>query len=123
MYDDFFNSATNSSFFNTSTRRGLHTSYGYGLGSGSSPSGLKNILPRLWDALSSPGRKGKSKAKRNDSSCYFEGYSYEDVPPLDGEEGELIDDEACLIEVTDVVAVTGIGESFELMSGFVTHFL
>jgi F-box and WD-40 domain protein 1/11 len=33
-------------------------------------------------------------------------YSYDDLLPLDGEEGELIDDEACFI---DVHVVTGIG--------------
>lgn len=79
--------------------------------SGSSPSSLKNVLPRLWDAISSPGRKGKGKASRSDSSFDFEGCSYGDLPPLDGEEGELIDDEACLIDVIDVRAVTGMGES------------
>ena len=48
-------------------------------------------------------------------SVNFDASSYGDLPPLDGEEGELIDDEACLIDVLDVRAVTGIGEfSFEL---------
>lgn len=32
---------------------------------------------------------------------------YMTMPPLDGEEGELIDDEACFI---DVRAVTGVGK-------------
>ena len=110
MYDDFLSAAHNSSFFATPNRRGLYSSNSYGPTSGSPPNGLKNILPRLWDALSSPGRRGKGKASRNDSTFDLEGYSYEDLPPLDGEEGELIDDEACLIELTDVRAVTGIGE-------------
>lgn len=57
----------------------------------------KGLLPRIWDALSSPGKKGKGKSKRT--------YSFDDLP-LDGEEGELIDDEACFIYVT---AVTGTG--------------
>ncbi|KAF7978763.1 hypothetical protein HWV62_44794 [Athelia sp. TMB] len=77
--------------------------------SGSPPNGLKNILPRLWDAISSPpSKKGKGRAGKGDFS-FEEGYSYEDLPPLDGEEGELIDDEACLIDQSDnVIAVTGI---------------
>jgi F-box and WD-40 domain protein 1/11 len=110
MYDDFFNAAPNSSFFTTPTRRGLYSSASYGSASGSPPSGLKSILPKLWDALSSPGRKGKGRASRNNSSFDFEGCNCEDLPPLDGEEGELIDDEACLIEVIDIRAVTGVGE-------------
>lgn len=116
MYDNTFGTAPNSSFFNTPTRRALHSGGSYGLVSGSPSGNLKNILPRLWDALSSPGRKGKSRASRNGSIFEFEGYSYENMPPLDGEEGELIDDEACLIDVIDIRAVTGIGENFELMS-------
>ncbi|PPQ92517.1 hypothetical protein CVT25_010350 [Psilocybe cyanescens] len=133
---------------------------------------LKSFLPRLWDALSSPGRtmlglssanatsppispnssrtpspsamprrqvnqswytpnaatsgrnspvywtpgsankgKGKSRAtsfflgrngSRNDLSEYI---NYSELPPLDGEEGELIDDEACFI---DARAIHGI---------------
>jgi len=131
---------------------------------------LKSLLPRLWDALSSPGRmmlngntisppssasssrtaspsasprrlpgqswyasntsmggrqspvywntssgskaKGKAKAganlsSRNGNASPREHINYLELPPLDGEEGELIDDEACFI---DVRAVTGIGE-------------
>ena len=78
---------------------------------GSSPNNFKTILPRLWDVLSSPGRKGKGKSKSGNTNFDFDGFSYEDLPPLDGEEGELIDDEACIIDVLDVRAVTGIGES------------
>ncbi|KAH9474789.1 F-box/WD repeat-containing protein pof11 [Psilocybe cubensis] len=133
---------------------------------------LKSFLPRIWDALSTPGRtmfglssanatspsvsppssrapspsamprrhvnqswytpnaatsgrnspvywtpgsanKGKGKSRtpnffssrngsRNDLSEYID---YSELPPLDGEEGELIDDEACFI---DVRAVHGI---------------
>ncbi|KAH9947822.1 WD40 repeat-like protein [Amylocystis lapponica] len=74
------------------------------------------ILPRIWDALrdGSPGRKGKRRAVFPSSSSWREaGYvddgddsvDYATMLPLDGEEGELIDDEACFI---DVRAVTGI---------------
>lgn len=108
------------------------------LGMGNSNNGttpLKSIFPRIWDALSSPGRNftpspsppstptpparyntyGKGKAPSFDYQVYSPaGYiDYSDLPPLDGEEGELIaiDDEACFINAT---AVTGIGESVAL---------
>jgi F-box and WD-40 domain protein 1/11 len=62
---------------------------------------LKSLLPRLWDALSSPARKGKGKYRYSG----FEYDAYGELQPLDGEEGELVDDEACFI---DVRAVTGV---------------
>ncbi|KAF9463272.1 WD40-repeat-containing domain protein [Collybia nuda] len=90
---------------------------------------FKSILPRIWDALSSPGRgfspspsppttpsppstryntftKGKGVVfDYNPPPARYVDYS--DLAPLDGEEGELIaiDDEACFI---DIRAVTGI---------------
>ena len=64
-----------------------------------SPSKLaKGLFPRIWDALSSPVKKSKRKAQ-----------IYDDDYPLDGEEGELVDDEACFI---DVSTMTGIGAYF-----------
>lgn len=45
----------------------------------------RGFIPRLWDAL----RRSKHKSSR-----YID-----DGQPLDGEEGELIDDEACFIDV------------------------
>ena len=110
-----------------------------------SPHSLRTLLPRIWEALSSPGkslfpsvtspsscfapsppflpsspftangtsprRKGKGKAKLLgpdwDSDVESPFIDYSELAPLDGEEGELIDDEACFI---DVRAVTGIGE-------------
>lgn len=111
---------------------------------------LRTILPRIWEALSAPGKslfpivtspsscpissvaapcclstrqlstnsgtfprwKGKGKAKSitpdwesEDSDGHLIDYS--ELAPLDGEEGELIDDEACFI---DIRAVTGVGE-------------
>jgi len=64
----------------------------------------KGLLPRLLGALSSPGKKGKGKA--------LPAYDYFDGLPLDGEEGELID-EACYI---DISPSTGIGMSTSCMS-------
>ncbi|GJE93406.1 F-box/WD repeat-containing protein [Phanerochaete sordida] len=71
-----------------------------------------NLLPRLWEVLreSSPAKKGKRRfdAATQDLWGEFDGSGYIDyakLPPLDGEEGELIDDEACFI---DVRAVTGL---------------
>lgn len=72
------------------------------------------LLPRLWDAFreSSPGKKGKRRMEEATSSVWNDQdgacVDYANLPPLDGEEGELIDDEACFI---DVRVVTGIGES------------
>lgn len=110
--------ATVSSFFTPS--RGRNTIYGstYGLTHtvGCRPpliscKSRKTLLPRLWDAISSPGRKSKGKAAAVDQYFLGGGYSYADLQPLDGEEGELIDDEACFIDGT---TVTGIGMLREL---------
>jgi hypothetical protein len=65
---------------------------------------IRSILPRLWDALSSPVRR----RTRFGFDYVYPDFDYADLLPLDGEEGELIDDEACFI---DVRAVTGIGTS------------
>jgi F-box and WD-40 domain protein 1/11 len=104
MTDIFGSTTPNCTFFSSPTRP-MSNSPSYPTNNGSpyhTPPRvpLKSILPRLWDALSSPARKGKSK-------CRNPGYEYNalgELQPLDGEEGELIDDEACFI---DVRAVTG----------------
>ncbi|EIM87287.1 WD40 repeat-like protein [Stereum hirsutum FP-91666 SS1] len=104
--------ATVSSFFTPS--RGRNTLYGstYGLTHtvGCRPpltscKSRKTLLPRLWDAISSPGRKSKGKAAAVDQYFLGGGYSYADLQPLDGEEGELIDDEACFIDGTTVTGI------------------
>ncbi|QRV98948.1 WD40 repeat protein [Ceratobasidium sp. AG-Ba] len=54
----------------------------------------RGLLPRLLEMITTPkSRKGKSRVV----------YEYADgeLLPLDGEEGELIDDEACFLEVGD----------------------
>lgn len=71
------------------------------------------LLPRIWEVLreSSPSKKGKRRLDLpTDLWNEFgsDGYiDYANLPPLDGEEGELIDDEACFI---DVRSVSGLGE-------------
>ncbi|THH30480.1 hypothetical protein EUX98_g3691 [Antrodiella citrinella] len=82
-----------------------------------SPSPVKaskslGLLPKIWDALrdSSPTKRGKRRFENISSSFWSELdidgiVDYASLPPLDGEEGELIDDEACFI---DVRAVTGL---------------
>ena len=72
------------------------------------------ILPRIWDALrdGSPGKKCRRRPgipSWRDDGLEFDYHSdgsidYSSMAPLDGEEGELIDDEACFI---DVRAITG----------------
>lgn len=90
-------------------------------GSGASPlkpsrSLTLGIIPRIWDAIreGSPVRKGKRRACLPSQSTWREGIvtdteyiDYINMPPLDGEEGELIDDEACYIDAT---RITGTGE-------------
>ncbi|KII91739.1 hypothetical protein PLICRDRAFT_51871 [Plicaturopsis crispa FD-325 SS-3] len=109
----------NRSFFATPPRR-LYSSNSVGVysGSGSPANPLKNILPRIWGALASPGKKAKGMSSSRGMD--YEGYNYEDLPPLDGEEGELIDDEACFI---DVRAVTGMDIVAQLPPEVALHLL
>ncbi|KAG8689619.1 hypothetical protein FRC08_010847 [Ceratobasidium sp. 394] len=62
----------------------------------------RGLLPRLLEMITTPGKSRKGKARAV--------YEYVDgeLLPLDGEEGELIDDEACFLEVGES---DGIGES------------
>jgi F-box and WD-40 domain protein 1/11 len=63
---------------------------------------MKCIIPRLWGALSSQTRKGRRKATRRKAYTSMpSNISYADLLPLDGEEGELID-EACYVDSGDV---------------------
>lgn len=73
------------------------------------------ILPRIWDALreGSPGKRIHMRRRpgipswrdAEELEYHSDGsIDYAKMDPLDGEEGELIDDEACFI---DVRAVTG----------------
>ncbi|KAI0943609.1 hypothetical protein AcW1_002733 [Taiwanofungus camphoratus] len=90
-------------------------------GSPSLPTPLKpsrsltlGIIPRILDALreGSPGKKGRRRPglpsvstwREMDGDGVQEYVDYMNMLPLDGEEGELIDDEACFI---DARAVTG----------------
>ena len=76
------------------------------------------ILPRIWEVLRESSPTAKKGKRRLDLSSEFwaefggEGYiDYANLPPLDGEEGELIDDEACFI---DVRSVAGMGTCFHV---------
>ncbi len=94
-------------FFSSRDRRyktapGSPASYRVALASGGTrtpPIGksMKCLLPRLWGALSTPTRKGRRKAGRRKPYALPSNISYADLQPLDGEEGELID-EACFVE-------------------------
>ncbi|KAJ7216608.1 WD40 repeat-like protein [Mycena pura] len=71
---------------------------------------FRSLLPRLWDVLSvSPPRRQSpfSYNYSNSSIWASKQIDYTQLPPLDGEEGELIDDEACFF-CPPVRAVTGI---------------
>ncbi|KAI0089405.1 WD40-repeat-containing domain protein [Irpex rosettiformis] len=69
------------------------------------------LLPRIWEVLreSSPGKKGKRRFDLSPdlwNEFGANGYiDYANLPPLDGEEGELIDDEACFIDVRSVAGL------------------
>jgi F-box and WD-40 domain protein 1/11 len=63
---------------------------------------MKFLLPRLWGALSSPTRKTRRQTARRKPYALPSNISYADLQPLDGEEGELINDEACYIERYDL---------------------
>ncbi|GJJ14601.1 hypothetical protein Clacol_008867 [Clathrus columnatus] len=69
-------------------------------------SGNKRILPRFWTTLASPAREAsfnmKYKEKKPVESIYDPNY------PLDGEEGELVDDEACFIEMRGIDILTSV---------------
>jgi F-box and WD-40 domain protein 1/11 len=79
--------------------------------------------PAYWNA-----NKGKGKSKtggffavrsgNNSRRDLNQSLNYSDLPPLDGEEGELIDDEACFIDIT---AITGIGPYIILFMDKVMH--
>ena len=79
------------------------------------------FLPKIWDALreGSPAKRCRRRPgipSWRDTSMELEYHSdgsidYTNMTPLDGEEGELIDDEACVI---DVRAVTGLGKFLTL---------
>ncbi|KAF7329848.1 WD-REPEATS-REGION domain-containing protein [Mycena kentingensis (nom. inval.)] len=71
---------------------------------------FRSLLPRLWDALSSspPRRQSPYSYTSSNSSIWVsKPIDYAQLPPLDGEEGELIDDEACFF-CPPVRAATGI---------------
>ncbi|KAJ7135414.1 hypothetical protein C8R43DRAFT_617047 [Mycena crocata] len=87
---------------------------------------FRSILPRLWDVLSAspprrslPSNYSSSSSGSNSAVWGLAGtggqkqtwkqmqIDYAQLPPLDGEEGELVDDEACFF-CPPVRAVTGI---------------
>ncbi|KAI0058349.1 WD40 repeat-like protein [Artomyces pyxidatus] len=94
-------SSSSASFFPSATRhRRFHTvhSSSYALPQISSSKSMRALFPRIWDALSSPARKGKGKGFYGEPYTLGADCSYADLQPLDGEEGELIDDEACFMD-------------------------
>jgi F-box and WD-40 domain protein 1/11 len=59
-----------------------------------SPAKAKGLIPRLFGSLSAPHKKGKHKAIPSFALDDDNGHDDPDLAPLDGEEGELVD-EAC----------------------------
>ncbi|KAJ7625000.1 WD40 repeat-like protein [Mycena polygramma] len=71
---------------------------------------FRSLLPRIWDVLSASPPRRQSPFSYNYSSSSIwtqKQIDYAQLPPLDGEEGELIDDEACFF-CPPVRAITGI---------------
>ena len=67
-------------------------------------------MSKLWDVLASPAKK--QKGARAASDFFLDPHmSYADLPPLDGEEGELIDDEACDMGTDGAGMQSGMGRS------------
>ncbi|KAK7683848.1 hypothetical protein QCA50_013226 [Cerrena zonata] len=88
-----------------------------------------NLLPKIWDAIreSSPTRKCKRRMDLTASIwAELEGEAFVDyasLPPLDGEEGELIDDEACFIDVRAVTGVDIISQLPDEIALYIISFL
>ncbi|CAL1709900.1 unnamed protein product [Somion occarium] len=88
-----------------------------------------NLLPKLWDALreSSPSKKSKRRMDLTASiwnELEGDGYiDYANLPPLDGEEFELIEDEACFIDVRVVTGVDIISQLPDEMALYIMSFL
>ncbi|KAJ7291150.1 WD40 repeat-like protein [Mycena rebaudengoi] len=93
--------------------------WGYNKWAARTPSPFRSLIPRLWDVLSvSPGRMSPPRqpsftygSNNNTRSSIWNAkvIDYTSLPPLDGEEGELVDDEACFfLPSYGVRAVTGI---------------
>ena len=76
-----------------------HTSQQAQRGPNRSP---KHIFPRLLDSFGSMRSRSRRRSKRKPMLDEFG-----NLLPLDGEEGELVDDEACFVE--EVQPVLGIG--------------
>ena len=79
----------------------LHGTHSPHRASGPQTGKSMKLLPRLWDALSLPTRKARRQTARRKPYALPSNISYADLQPLDGEEGELINDEACFVEPYD----------------------
>lgn len=81
---------------------------------------FRALLPRIWEVLSSPTRNLLAMAPFEESQFYTDknrsfdsDTDYSSLLPLDGEEGELIEDEACFVAIH---SVTGFGTSLSVPS-------
>jgi hypothetical protein len=97
--------SSRSMFFASPSKKGIDSISSLAAPPSPSKSGNQRILPRLWTALSSPTkeagirfkRKGKGKAVSSEPSEEY---------PLDGEEGELVDDEACFVNLPTTIGLS-----------------
>ncbi|KAF8511294.1 WD40-repeat-containing domain protein [Gautieria morchelliformis] len=96
--------SSRSMFFTSPSKKAIDSMASLAAPPSPTKSGNQRILPRLWTALSSPTkeagirfkRKGKGKAVSSEPSEEY---------PLDGEEGELVDDEACFVNILTTIDI------------------
>lgn len=78
----------------------------------SNPSGKRRLLPRLWEVMSTsslgPSASSRKRLPSSQSTLWPIDYDSGDWLPLDGEEGELVEDEGFLDSVVDPPADHGI---------------
>lgn len=97
--------SSRSMFFTSPSKKGLDSIQGHTTPPSPTKSGSQRILPRLWTAFSSPSREAGIRFKRKGKRKAVGSGSFNDYP-LDGEEGELVDDEACFVKIPTAIGLS-----------------
>ena len=98
--------SSRSIFFTSPSKKCLDSVPGHATPPSPSKSGgAQGILPRLWTALSSPSKEGGIRFKRKGKGKAVSMSPFDDFP-LDGEEGELVDDEACFVNIPTTIGLS-----------------
>ena len=96
--------SSRSMFFTSPSKKGFDSIPGTTTPPSPSKSSSQRILPRLWTALSSPSREAGIRFKRKGKGKAVSSEPFYDFP-LDGEEGELVDDEACYVNIPTAIGL------------------